>query len=529
MTSTTENLLGSLLSFNVTASMRGEYGGSVTLDNSAGLQGPDDVHVPIRGSVSVSGYLAGCGSDPQTDWLYGVITSVDEGEDSAPDSQVSFQVSSFPSRAARLPLVTEKGSGNDPKTLLTRAMQLLGVPSSLYDFSAITATAPLAKVHIQGDNALEELKKFCRAFGADMFVNEAGILVAEPWKDENSAVDFVIPPEAVVNAQRQTARELGPSIIKVIGRYYSNMEEPGTDGAPANNNAGNNQPKGGNANPMGGGNEHYCSSKPVWKKDAVVRIVGRAGGGDRDALALENADFDQAAGDGVLNWVEGIQDNYADVNYDVSSGATAPGEDDIEPNLKGKQPLAREHEAPGVEDRNAKVGKDGLRDVVHKLAVKVGKAAGGKRGGGAGGGGKGGGGSSQTRDKSSVEREPTRIEMICKDTALLTEFGVREEEIDNPYVPNQARALELATRTLKEFKMARRAWEVNLGYVPCLQLNTVVTFTVPNTGESVTGLLVQVGTDYNAAGPECAQSVVVESFEDAEVICTEDSDQTSTT
>jgi len=510
--------------------MRGDYGGSVTVDDSENQQDADtDLHVPIRASVGVSGYLGGCASDPEKDWLYGVITSVDEGEDSAPDSQVTFQVSSFPTRLSNLPLVTEKGNGSSPVTLLTRALNLLGLPSSLYDLSGLgNVSAPITKVHIQGNNAVDELRKYCRAFGADLFVNEVGILVAEQWKDENDSVELAIPAAAVVNAKRQTKTELGPSIIKVMGRFYSHTEEPCEDGSPCDDSGGNTPPKGKQANPMGGGQEHYCSSKPVWKKDAVVRIVGRAAGGDRDALALDNADFNQAAGDGTLNYVEGIQDGYADVNYDVSSGASAPGYDDIEPSLAGPIPMAREHEAPGVENRDDKAGKGGVRDVIHKLAVKAGKMVKGK-GGGAGAGKANTGAQSQNRDKSAMEREPTRIEMICKDVALLEEFGVREEEIDNQYVPNQARALALAERTLKEFKMARKAWNVNTVYIPCLEVNSVISFVVPNTNQVVTGLLVQVSTEYSAGGPECSQSLVVESFEDAEVVCTEDSDQTSTT
>ena len=512
-------LVDDLVSWSITSSMRGQYGGTLVAVNVGRKYPSAWANNPIRAGISVSGDLYGCGSGAAVNWLNGVIDAPDEEYDpDAPNSEMSFGVGSFAARLGNKPVNTYQFDGMTANQVLAELVDTFGgLPSSLYSF-ALSSAQTFNKIIVQGDNLLEEARKVARAAGGDLYINHLGILTATDWKDNGDAVDVVIPQTAVLGASKSLATSQGVSRVKVRGRWLDNKEIPGVDGAPSPSST-QNKPPGGNKSPLGTGDTCICSATPVWKGEHKLNVRGKFNMGPN---GMRNGELATSMMYGDISYM----DEQPDGSMEATIRNTGPygawpainnlnGYDAIPLQMTAYGDFDRDWQWPG---RNNWIDKKGGRELIHKLAVKL-EASGSGRGGGGrggrgGGGGSGGGSTSKQTPRSQDEGEEIRVECTVNDSGLRNEFGVAIEEIDNPYVKTEASACSLGARRFAEFKMGRHPWTVRIAYMPCIELNQVVRFTIPGTSGTVTGLVTELTVNYSADPISADMELVVESFED---------------
>lgn len=216
--------MGILTGFSVKASMGSEYSATVnfagTTDASLRWQ-PITAHLQAsEGALEMSGATT-ADAYGNVRHVFGIVTSV-SNDKSLADVQSSCNVHSFSVRLTKFPIIDAYDSPTSIKTILTNFMaDNATAPAELYDFSGMSAD-PTFQGLIHGDNLLEEMTKLAQAAGADLFVNERGVLVCETWKTQASAVDVEIPDSFLVSVSRQQNIDEQASQVLVRGRYIGN-------------------------------------------------------------------------------------------------------------------------------------------------------------------------------------------------------------------------------------------------------------------------------------------------------------------
>ena len=225
--------MGILTGFSVKAAMSSEYSATV---NFAGETPATRRWNPITANLQAlagDNEMAGA-SDAHafgnTRHVFGIVTSV--SNDKSVSSVVSScNVNSFASRLNKFGIIDAFPTPTSIKTILTSFMaDNATAPDEIYDFSNMSDSPTFTGI-IRGDNILEEMAKLAQAAGADLFVNERGLLVCETWKDQNSAVDVVIPESFLISISRE--QNIEPQISQVIVRGQFITKEGVQDISPS--------------------------------------------------------------------------------------------------------------------------------------------------------------------------------------------------------------------------------------------------------------------------------------------------------
>jgi len=513
-------LANNLINWSMSCSMGGSYDGSVALTNEDRQYDKSLRYDPIRVRLNVTARTTGVARDPEcfagnVAWIYGVIADVEEGEGIS-EGMANLKVMSFHTRLSRKSLTTERleTTVGDAKSSLDYIAETYGtLPTELFDFSE-TEALPVCGAG-DGQNMIEEMRKIAQAGRSTLFVQRDGILVTGAWKDADSAVDYDIPDEAIIDAQINRDTEQIPSRITVRGCHITKRKEGKKDLADGGEPAGGGGPGGGGGGqpnnqkgPMG-----LCVKNGLPQPDACAKLGNMKGNGED----LRNADVTVSDGYSYEGYEPGSYEGGGgmDVNVTGEDGYMGAGDHSIGVRVQGEESPYYEHEGGRQQDKaaqdNEKLPEKQLRALGEKLGNNPAR-------GPAGGGGNPGGGGNKSPDKKPNETEDTQIEMTVTDPDLLAEFGVVEEEIDNPYLATYEQLFDVAVRRFQEAKMRRNTYKVNVGYLACLELNHVVTFRTPKKFGAdritVTGLITKIDVSYDANNSAVSMSLIVESFED---------------
>lgn len=505
----------SLVSWNVSASMRGSYSASVKFTNQERqfsedmfLWKPLAVHIDVDNTVTtelISHELLG--TTPQTDKrILGIVSAFSDGQ-SIPDHEVDLSIDSFASRLAFKPSVSpELTTVSEALTYL--ATVIAGVPSELLDIGE--APLSLDGLYAMGANVLDDMRQIAQAGGMSLYVNTSGILVAAPWKDHNSPVDHVIPTSVVIHAERSMKISTGPSRYKVRGawegtRIFGRPEQLSmNDGSdPYSSEATR-------------GKVVYCIETGVPKPSITlmipevskkakkdVQITVEPLSGDIEEYVRPSDGPDNSSGEhkkgGIVLVPSAGEDTYV-----------YPGLHEVKLGAKAYDDYESENTDPMILTKTLR--KDyKTKDNKDKQVLKKFKAGPG-RGPGFGGGGPSGAAYGPAMNRGPDEFGENQLEITIQDRDLVAEFGVLEDEINNIYIPSRDQAVNIAIRAFQEWKMMRKTWDFKITYMAELELNDKITITALD-GTEVTGLLTGIVIDF-ANTPTAMMDLTVESMED---------------
>lgn len=496
-----QSLLNDLILWSMSCSLPGPYSATVNLTNQeqqySGADRYKEFQIELESSLDSTLVDESCFNNTIT-WIKGVIQSVEDGREISEGSAI-FNVRSFFAFMSKKPINTEFFDATADTVIQSLLTNYAGVPASLFDLTGLTSPVAIY-ASISGNNFLDEVRRVAQASEATVFVDVGGILKVQHWNDNTDDVDVAIPDEFVISAKINQNIEASPSVIMVRGRFVSQFDCGSHVLSSADFN-----------NPSQQGNQPFdkqgftkvCGNEGIDKGKTKIGVGGKTG----DRTDLRNATYEME-GDGEVNYIKvGVAGDVEVTVQPVGGGYLGSGSHNYDIKITGKVKPPNEYRGAG--STHGPLGPN-----IWRIGQQLGRMPNNLTGlpiadisklvdfGGS------------NSDKTSEELEPLRMEVIIGDSDLIDEFGVIVEQIDNLYISDFETLFDVAVRKFQEYKMKRRMWEVNTGYLPCLQLNQVVTFTTPDGINTVTGLLTAIKLDYDAAGPNAGMSLIVESFED---------------
>ena len=156
--------------------------------------------------------------------VFGLVESHGRAENDR-SNELSLDIVSFTSRLRKKDLTDFVTTGSTVKVAIEQVLDdIATLHTSLWD----TSTCPTEDFvgFIDGDNIIECVRKLAQVAGADVFTNEFGILVVEPWKDHTSSVDYVIPDAFIRTVSKEIPIGDAPSVVTVSGKDKEEVDQP---------------------------------------------------------------------------------------------------------------------------------------------------------------------------------------------------------------------------------------------------------------------------------------------------------------
>ncbi len=414
-------------------------------------------------------------------WFRGVVHSVDDGCGDA-SKEFKINVASFYSTLVNKAINTHFYDTTAGTALLDVLQVYCGIPVGI--ISIVAGAAPPVRAIVQGANVWEECLKLSQCCHSDLFIQVGGILTVAPWKDHNSSVDLVLPVEAVFRVTRVRSSEKGPSRIRVRGRAASRY-----DCGP-----------------------HIISTGPLQEPTKITKdkCYKNGLGEPSSELVLKNLGGSKASlvnasyllsGDNKFDSMDSSQISEASVTINtIPSVGTyvSPATNSV----TTYKVLSRSSKTGELSNNTVDLRQQKSHLKVHDKALA--KLAGVPPGVFSISG--------KDPQLGGEAGDRSRMEMIINDLDLQSEFGIVTEEIDNPYISSGVNALFIGIRKIQEFLMGRNTYKLLTPYLPTLQINQVITFTVPDTLQQITGRISLLHVAYSADTSEVTMEVTVESF-----------------
>jgi hypothetical protein len=489
-----------LLDWDVTVSKSGSYQATVHLSNYNGVLDSANYlfkpfEINLQADADYGSDMDGSFFTGSVRWIYGIVSQFTEKEEDIEDS-VTLGISSFASRLAKKPVNTVVY--DDTTTINTIfndvSSQMGGLPSPLVSFAATALTTCTA---LSGDSMLVVFKQLARAAKQDMFVNKNGVLVTENWKDHNSAVDHIIPDQAIMSAEKADSLDTGPSIITLRGCWQSKRLR----GRPELQKKGK---KDGQEKERGKVIQCLCPTIPKKEIDIALRLLTKYQKGDMivevDSPGRYSGDADRVEG-GEPSWDTRVTLENTGGEWDGTDQEVTVSVRGYEESEYDEGGLDAEVQSPTPEDENFL--SSGASHFLLELMRRMGPAYGGpaatppKQ--------------SMTQTKDTVQE--SRIYTTIKDDSLIDDFGVLFSEVDNHFVSSPETLFDLGIRQFQEWKMSRNTWKIETHYMPNLNVNDKVTFTTPKFGTVITGLITEMKVNYDPE-PNMKMTLQIESMEE---------------
>jgi hypothetical protein len=506
-----------LLSFDVSLSIYGVSEGSVLLSNPTNSYDRSLVGKAITLSIDTSLISYGLTSPEKNllkgnkTWFMGIITDVEDVEE-VDVAQVKLSVRSFFGRLANKPANTEKFNSTADLVIVDVLNKYAAVPSYLYDVSL--AAMPL-EASISGGNFIDELRNVAQVGLRYLYVASNGKLVSGEWKDASSSVDYTLPEWAVVSASRITTDEILPTVIKLRGRFVTELqkgEQVLSDEKGGSGSGG----KGGKGGRSGGkGSLVKCTTSPGWSKRVSGSISKLKG--ERPDWAGSKADFGGSGDITLTKW----EDHPFGLDFEVEKTLGFPAGDSELPmevigtvRPKDEKETSAGEKLPDHGDAEAARAVRAMADALMGSGFGVGPSRRPPAGGGGAPNSKG----NRSPDKYADETVEVQVETTVKDSGLFDKFGYVAEQIDNKYVPDKETLFLIGVRRFQEIRMAGNAWRVTTAYLPALELNDVVSFKTPKklgaTQKTIEGVVSSISVSLQTDPYQATMDLVVESFED---------------
>jgi len=391
-------------------------------------------------------------------WINGLMNSYARSES---DFSSVYDVTSYFEYLKNKAISTQQLPGVLLSTVLPTVIGVYaGVPNSLLDI--VSYDNNFIKGPIEGNNLWDELQSLAQAGCADLFVQVGGKLTIEKWKDHTSPVELVIPDSVMISAEKAKYTPPNTTAIRAKGASITGF----TAGTRTLSN-----------NEQGPGAVTKCVQSGL-KTPVVELTFNNLTGSEED---LRNAQI-LASNFNVFRKKAkikggGIQYIARNLNPSEFFGPTPKGSlfvvsgtvrSDIDEKLN---PRATDKKKNSKRDPS-NVLQNALNYGYPVPMSSFGKGAFGS--------------------ESFVEPEPTANSPIADrsspqqvETVLyspkINVCGFSTEEIDNKYIFSRYLLVKLAARRYQEIILSQNVWNVDIAYYPCIKLNQVVEFNVPET------------------------------------------------
>ena len=485
-----------LISFNVRYSLNQLMSGSLTFSDTTCLDDPDcsDINRPVTATVETtldsSGNLAAintCYSETPV-WLNGLMRSYSR---SNADGTTTVDVSSFFEYLNSKPILTQQFKGYWLSEVLDTIFRYYaGVPMALYSTIDFKETRVLGPV--QG-NIFTELQTLAQAGQASIYTQVGGKLEMGLWKDDASPIEFDIPEEAVISAEPAQYRYPTTTMINLKGASISKFDCGEKD---LKNDENDNPGKG-----------KKCIISGLKVKNIKIDLNSLTGDEEnlKSAEILFNNNY-------TVTGKKEIKNKIISTKARKSVGFFGPITSELTYRVKGKNRSATDE----TYNENYRANKfwenpKGAYDVFMRLAAREFPVPYSSFGLGAFGSPRfiSSNSSEGKNQNNPVETQLQQLETIIIDPDLNAN-GVSVESLENKYVYTKPKLFKLGVRRFQEIKMAQNTWNVETIYLPCIKLNQVVQFKVPETEgctqKTIKGIVSGIDLDHStdtSSGVSC--------------------------
>jgi hypothetical protein len=495
--------------------LNGPYSGSVTLADCDCSDDPgcSEICRPIEVSIDSTTDVVCCEGTSnnvetfinqcyQTDpnWISGLLRSFSRDLNNV---SVSASVSSYFEYLRSKPVNTQQFINTQLSVVLdTIFTYYTGTPAGFVCIDSFTDT--FIRGPVEGNDSLAELALLAQAGKANLFVQVGGCLTIDEWKDHNSPVDLVIPPELIINATPAEYRYPNTTVIRVRGAAISKLQ----CGEQTLTN-----------NSFGPGSVRKCVFSGVPSPVAQVSF-NNLSGVEQD---IRNANI-ASPQTSVLGNPYNIDDGAANIDVILNSGAWFDENGvNVDFLFTGQQQSFVDEAIFGFKyGPNYGGGYGGSRaffDNYQQILAGLFPVPYSAFGLGAFGS-QFFTNSASFQNNQSYSDQTTfqQVETVASANNLLNACGVKYEDIQNKYVYSKELLFDIAVRRFQEIILAQNTWNVELPYLPCLRLNQVVQFTTPATStcpaELVTGIVggidIDHSTDNDGAGETTMRLAVMD-------------------
>jgi len=422
------------------------------------------VHVSLDSSMEYTGDptditadTTSCyGVDPL--WINGLAETYSDT-----DRVTSVGIGSYFRYLESKKVITQTFNGFPVSTVLDTVLKYYsGIPTTL--FNLVSDIDNPVKGPVTGNNLYDEISQLAQAAYSDLYVQVGGELEISRWKDHTSPVDFAIPDTHIISAVKSEYRKPNTAIIEATGAQISAID---------------------------------CGDQTLTSDSAGNKGTTRS--------CVVSGIPSQSADVGYNN-LSGSKEDILSGKLDNTAGLTATG---------GKKDVSEGSFTQEFETDSTPIDKDGkiIQSIVNgRIRSKTqegiyGYTHGRNYGGGYGGSqtffnavpqllarkfpvpysafGLGAFGSklfSNLFNGDGGSSDQNLSTQQSKTTLVLPEVsdcGISTETISNKYLYKKENLFALDVRRYQEILLSQNVWNVEVGYLPCLKINDVVTFEVP--------------------------------------------------
>lgn len=463
-----------IISWNVSLSMDSGITANVEVSNHDEQYDPDSL-------VNEQITLFAQANNTAKQWFRGVITNANPTWAVGGKKTISLQCNSVHQSLSKKPINTEKYASITGEALLNELLGTYGsLDSSFFNFAASSGTT-FTNVLVSGNSILDAVRLIAQASLNEVYTSRLGVMVTEAYKLVGDATDLTVDEKLVSKVTRSANNQEPKSRVRVRGNFITVMDSAATNLFNAN----------------------IVLWVPTETRSMDIQMA------ITDSVMLENmlsATYTVTTPPGeytakIRRFSNEFPNHIIITIRKVGNFLFGPGIFPLTLAGVGFNQSITEFGGPS----NATQLVDGRKPTEMKLlrvVESVSKATPRRSG------------LVKLSDKSADEEEDNRIDVVVTDAGLVAIYGVRWDEVDNPYIPTEARATEVGERVLQEFRQSQRTWQVDLAYEDNagFDLNKKVVVPKPESTQTITGVIRSINLSYSPATPALSMSAVVEEF-----------------
>ena len=450
-----------IISFDLSLRLRSAPTGTVVLSNR------DDKYTP-----HVSNYLSEIFRVTVTydktdyDIFVGVIKNVNirkEGRDGS--SVVEFTLSPIVESLANRPIETEEFTAKTGTLLLTDLLYNYGSLDTAYFDVTEDDAETFSSIIVGSDSLLDAVRQVAEACNVEIYVDNTGKLVTGAKKDIDSAVGATLTTQDIASFASNDSEVHLMGVVQVTGRYLSARED------------GNKQVVDQDiSNVMGQSQDRliirYTPKQTLTNEQVLGLVVSVVSGADN----VEVIGRDPESGDIILRaWKKGGFDVGEQNSIELEIYTPVLDTKELDKSLAQWQ--------GGGEGENTNLGVD-LNGAVRSV---TGKSTNYKR---------------RKNKRQSNQRKNElaafRVNATVVEEETVATLNYRVDTIDNLYIQDEAKAIEIGKRALYEDRMRATSFSVVGPFLPTINnVNMVVNVEEPYTSPQVTHTCLVAGLTFS--------------------------------
>lgn len=462
-----------IVSWSISASMETGLSATIEVANKNNVYYSDSyLHKLITLTTNING--------TQKIIFKGHIVGYDPNYELGAKHNLAFSCQSIFNRLSRKPINTEKYDTVSFSTLIGDILtQYNGYSAATYDLTYGNPSGTFTNICVNEPSTIEAIKKLAEASYQEIFVNLEGKLVTEQYTalDETPLSEVTLPPEYVHEAKVTYTDEIAFSTVRVRGGYKANIIQPDAFIYSFT----------------------YLNTFPNPYPTAQILVPYAT---SAPSECFENAAITSSDPNFVSAYVSNVTNvsNFyvLDVQAEVEAPYIATGSHDIIITVTPAAVEILSTNAFGTQITNLNKGttRRNLKKIYWESHPQRTK------------------GSTDFRGmKPPDEKEVNRYDVYVQDVSLHALVGTLWTELDNVYIPDEASCELIGERYLQEYKQNRKIWEITLAPYLDINLNTRLTFQVPDLGTQIIGVVREINFEYQASNNSLIETVRLEELQ----------------